>query len=226
LTFASEDIQTLAEMLADIRDATSPRPVAGYNKLYYFIPTKAENTDIIASIINKYNLPAQKYLSSQYADTPVIRIPKAPDIIQPLNILIAKIRTAQANQIQTIFSRPDYNKLIKMMSRTSHARSINRHGKEEMFIYYIPGDKEYTDKALAIFKKYKLPAKLHMSSLNNRQFPVIRVPLNPQTSEAFQNLEIVRDAKTKHDALKRGRTNVLQKLLNKVQRAFGDEYQK
>lgn len=225
-----EDIQTLATMVAEIQDAQSPRPVAGIHNFYYLVPTHPEYAPAIAEIINKYDMPAEQYISSLYKDTPIIRIPKAIEILPTLHGLMKQIRTAQTNQIQTIFSKSDYNKLIKMMSHTCHARTVDKQGKEEKFIYYLPSDKEYTDKALAIFKKYKLPAQLHLSSLNNRMFPVIRVPLNPRTNEAFQNLEIVHEARTKRDALTRGRANILQKgfgtLRDKIQRVFGGDKEK
>ncbi len=230
MTITSEDIRQLAEMVADIHDATSPHPVAGFHEMYYFVPVKPENADIIADILNKYNIPAQKYMSSLYADTPIIRIPKAAEILPTLNIIIAKVRTAQAHQIQTTFSKSDYDKLIKMMSHTCRARAINKRGQEEMYIYYLPNGKEYTDKALAIFQKYNLPAEPHMSSLNNRMFPIIRVPLIPQTNTVFLKLEIVREARAKRAALTRGRANVTQKVLgniwDKMRRVFGGDNEK
>jgi len=122
--------------------------------------------------------------------------------------------------------KSDYDKLEKMMSYTRQVRVINKHGQAEMFIYYMPRDKKYTDKALAIFKKHNIPAQAHMSSLNNRLFPGIRMPVTPQANEISINLNKIRDARTKRDALTRGRTNVLQNILNKVQRVFGGEHQK
>jgi len=230
LTIQPQDIQSLATMVAEIRDATSPRPVAGIHNFYYLVPTRPEYTAAIAKIINKYNMPAEQYMSLMYKGTPIIRIPKAQEILPVLHEMMKQIHAAQMQNVDTTFSKSDYDKLLNMMSHTCHARTVNNRGKEELFIYYLPRDAQYTAKALAIFQKYNLPVETHMSSLNNRAFPIIRVPLTPQSQEAFQKLQIVQEARSKRTGFQSGRENISKRLFDGIRdtmrRVFGGDKEK
>lgn len=115
-------------------------------------------------------------------------------------------------------SSKDIIKLADMMLHINRAQSPNRTGGTSDFIYYFPKDKKSADKAFLIFKKYNLPADMHMSSLNNRAFPIIRFPLtHTNISEIrtmalkLQAVQEARNSRSKRDGFASGRMAIIKR---------------
>lgn len=82
---------------------------------------------------------------------------------------------------------------IKELARISNdgfvtATSPNGIGGVSQFIYFIPRDGAAMDAASKIFEKYAIPMAPHMSSLNNRACPILRIPFTTETKRRYPEL--------------------------------------
>ncbi|MBD5391751.1 hypothetical protein HDR66_03015 [bacterium] len=90
--------------------------------------------------------------------------------------------------------------LLKGMAgkKIALATSPEPYNGTRRFYYYFPKSANDVESALAIFKKYGVDAMEHMSSLNDRAFPIIRIPIYTNNfaaqSELAQMMEDINNA--------------------------------
>jgi len=104
----------------------------------------------------------------------------------------------------------DLKKLLSMVGHINRTKSLDDKGAPQYFITYFPRDKKYAAKALEILKKYVPDSTARMSSLNNRAFPTVCMPITNEAREIMSQLHRHR-APAKKEALLRGRTDIMRR---------------
>ncbi len=214
VTIEQSDIERLYNLLdAPVSVATSPTLSGGSNMFYYFFPDGPANVAPLQELLNgKYNLPTQRHSSSLHPDNDIIRIALNgnEDVTCPqLRPLVERTNSYMVDR--------DVQALSNMMSSFTRAISDNTVNGTHDFLYYIPQNPDYIDAAIFLMNKYGIICDTHLSSLNNKQCPIIRVPLfdnsyskTPYLYEIQQKLRAASDAKKKN-GFEAGRQNISQK---------------
>lgn len=108
----------------------------------------------------------------------------------------------------------DIKQLANIISEITDAQSPNAVNGTHYFYYFFPKNAEQVEATFEILKKYNLPVEKHLTGLNKRAFPVIRLPITQNAIEDMPQMFKLVDAVKRAQEEKRSKQQEPKSELN------------